>query len=115
MHGGVVVEMVIGSIRGVVDVLVDFIFTHFLVFFFSEEVFVVIFIGRLVGVLVKMDVAGVRVDGACMSESSKVGGMRAGFVGMFGAGTIGRRVVATAVSAHNCGAFGVEDGDLGVL
>ena len=115
MHGGVVVEMVVDGIRGVIDVLMDFIFTHFLTFLFGEAVIIVIFVSGLVRVLVEMCIAGVGVDGVCMSKSGKVGGGGAGLVRMLGAGAISHRVVATTVGALDRGTFRVEDGNLGVL
>ena len=100
----------------------DFVFAHFLAFFFGEAVvvvvvvvIVVVVIDRLVGVQVELDVTGREVDGMCVGKSSEVGGVRAGLVGTLGAGVISRGVVAVAVGAFDCGAFRVEDGDLGVL
>ena len=113
MHGDVVLEAVINVIRWVVDIFVDFIFTHFLVLFFSEEI--VIVIGRLVGVLVELCITGVSVNSMCMSECSEVGGVRAGLVGMLGASVVSSRVVAATVSALDCCTFRKMDSDLGML
>ena len=99
----------------------DFIFAHFLAFFFGDAVvivivvIVVVVVDRLVGVQVELNVTGREVGGTCVGKSSEVGGVRAGLVGTLGAGAIGHRVVAVTVGAFDCGAFGVEDGDLGVL
>ena len=120
MHGDVVLKAVVGDISGIIDVFVDFVFAHFLAFFFGEAVvgvivMVVVVIDRLVVIQVEVNVAGIGVDGVCMGEGSDVGGARAGLVGTFGAQAISCRVVTIAVGASDCGAFRVEDGNLGVL